>query len=273
MKYRTDEYSRRASLWPFRALFSLAFLAGIAGTGFGFLDEGDLAVGVFIGFWVAFGTLLVGVIPAAVIALLDAALIGPRPVRRIPWRHQVQVRAYSLAGAGVGLAVGTAYGFTYHHAFAPRTAISSLLLTGAVAGTTTGLLAGRLCGLTLGVPRDRSSRVVRTGIIWGLAVAAISYVAFMIVAEANATLMPGALLALIGAGVVPQVVTTRPVDLGAIPPPRFPDLSRIPPPLAPTPATPHPSPGPHSPEGGPGEGEGSTAQPMSDLEPLEVVNG
>lgn len=272
-----DEYPRRASLWPFRTLRSLAFLAGIAGAGFGILDAADLAVGLLIGGWVAFATVLVGIIPAAVIALLDAALIGPRPVRRVRWRHQSQVRGYSLAGAAVGLAVGAAFGFTYHHAFFPTTDIGSLLFTGAVAGTTTGLIAGRICGLTLGSPGTQSSRIVRTAIIWGLAVAGISYVAYQILHDGNTTLLPGALLALIGAAVVPQLAASRPIDLSTIPPPRAVDLSRIPPPPGPAAAAPHPSPGPHSPEGGPGEGErGATGrprlvQPMSDLEPLEVV--
>lgn len=265
------------SLWPFYALRLLTVWGAILGAGLG-------AYAALLGFSISFLILMsllgagvvvaVGLIPALAIALLHALFIGdpshPRPSRlnrrtKPPGRQPLL--EWGIAGALAGAAVCTGYAFVYFNAFDPSGSLGSRLGAGMVGGTAAGAAAGWLTalGLNLSEPFLRTTRltarVKRGALLWATSVLGLGIVMSSLAqASLQETLLPAVLLALLGAGVIPQIATTPPVDLARIPPPSAPPPSSRgsaepqPGPAGGGPIPPVPSPYPMCPEGGRGEG-------------------
>lgn len=265
------------SLWPFYALRSLVLWAAIIGATFGGIYAvfgGPAGLLVVAPLFTAFVVFSFGLLPAILLALLDAAFVGRRgrPLNRYEvggrrGRGKTQsVVDWALGGAVVSAAVLAGYAVVYLNAFSPRSGLGDLLGFGLTAGTAIGLTVGWLTAVNLNAAdsllpsRSLAQTIKRGGFVWMTGVAGIGIAAYLFYEPSlEKTLLPAALLALLGAGVVPQLVATAPTDLTQIPPPSAPDEASIPT---------APSPGPTNPEGGSGEGargDWRTAAPPQSL--------
>lgn len=245
-------------LWPFHAYWLLvrvipaavaiwlayAFVLGVVP-----FSPGGL---VFVVVYTALAVALIGVLPAALLSLLDLLLVDRperRPAKFDSKRHHTGHQSYAIwaaSGAAVGALFAIAYGYVYLNAFAIQSDLMQLLETSLLRSTVGGAGAGALAAV--GVNRLSGARLNasalqyqhRAAAVWAAAVIALStHIHFGVDPTIERTFLPGALLAVIGAIVVPQLATTPPADVALIPPPRFPTA---------------PSPDPLDPEGGSGEG-------------------
>ena len=280
-------------LWPFAAWRMLVTWAAvvIAGTlGAAFVAGEDLSpLGVVL--VTPIYVLLLAfylLIPAALITLFDLALVD-RPRHR-PKKFNIRPRrtdrqqftAWAGWAATVSTIFGLGYLFVYLNAFAPAQSYLRLiemnLLRFAVGGAGAGLIVAWLLNTTHDrVPAQETADHLRRGaFMWAATVIGFAAVAiFYTDSTLEQTLLPGALLAVIGAAVIPQLAVTPPMDLSQNPPPEIPSA---------------PSPGPtQDPEGGAGEGargdwrtapppkfppsQTTRSNPDSITTTMEVVNG
>ncbi len=245
-------------LWPFAAWRMLVAWAaiGIGGAALAAYVAGvdDLnpigasLVALIYSVWIGFFLL----IPATVLTLLDAALMR-RPNHR-PAKFDARARRFdrqnlaSWAGyAGlVGTVFGVAYLFVYLNAFAIDQSYLRLLrdnlLRFAIGGAGAGVVVARI----MNAIHDRSpagslnDQLRRAAVLWGATVIGFATALLYFADSAlERSIIPGALLAVIGAAVIPQLAVTPPMDLSQIPPPQLPSA---------------PSPGSEDPEGGTGGG-------------------
>jgi len=248
-------------LWPFaawRMLVAWAAVGIVGALGAAYVGGADLNplaaafVGLIYAIWVAFYLL----IPAAVLAIFDLVIVR-RPQHR-PAKYNANPRrvdrqsftAWAGYAATLSTLFGVAYLFVYLNAFAPHRSFQRLLedhlLRFAIGGAGAGLgVAWFLNVLHNRIPTSTVADHLRRGaFLWSVTVAGF---ATIVLVAANATIettvLPGAMLAVIGAAVIPQLAVTPPTDLSQIPPPQLPDS---------TPSA--PSSGPSVPEGGSGEG-------------------
>jgi hypothetical protein len=243
-----------ASLWPFYALRRITFWAGLLGAGYGALlalmANAPAAVPI-LGVGAALATFALGLIPAAALSILDAVFVGPRrlrgsyPAPSVARSHQSPLR-WTVAGGATGAAVGLGYAVVYLNAFNPASDTARLFATSITVALGAGLVAGLLTAIKLNavdhyVPATGLTLVLKRGsLLWAITVAGMAVLGLAAHSPSlERTLLPAAILAAIGAGVVPQLaadIATRSSN-GSIE--EFPIA---------------PSPRPINPEGGLGEG-------------------
>lgn len=268
---------RHPSLWPVFALRSLVLWAAIVGLSFAAIYAifgGPAPLLILAPVWAGLVVLALGVIPAAILAILDAAFVGRRhrsTRRHAEATHDHTPRAQSLtewalAGAAIAAAVLAGYAVVYANIGRRDATLDELVGFSLSVGTITGLVAGWLTALILEaahsvVPALTLTATVKRGAaIWMGVIGGFAAAASVLHAPAlHETLLPAALVALIGGGVLPQVVARRPLN------------STIP-------TAPPPSPQiPESGSGGGARGEWRSAPPprvrQTTSTTTEVVNG
>ena len=270
-----------SSLWPFYALRRLTFWTGLVGSGIGILWSfvaGAPAATSLVGLYAALMLLNFGLIPAAILATLDVMFVRPRRLRGLPStlaarRRVVQpLTHWAAVGGVVGGLTAVGYGIVYLNAFAPSAGFDDLLPTALLQGVAVGLAAGWLTAGKLNLvesylPALTLSQIHKRGaLLWALTVAGFGALAYFLINPTyQAAVVPAALLALTGAGIVPLHAANPPLRLAQLPPPTSPIA---------------PSPGPAIPEGGPGEGAKGVRHPDSGPagstpinQPKEVLSG
>lgn len=257
------------SMWPFYALRRLAVWMTWLGAGLGaivFVYGANPVVIAYAALWAGLGTLAIGMLPAVLASLLDLVFVGRR--RRHPYSvapraerpGRQQVARWAVVGGWVGAAVGAGYAFVYINAFVPGASLDSTFTGSLAVGIGVGVAAGSLAAIKVNVADSYSPAVALTDVLkrgaffWTGNAVGFGVVGYLVAGSYQATLMPAVLVAAIGAGVVPQLAATPPIDLRMIPPPILPE------PASPTSPT-APSPGPNNPEGG--LGRGSQGDPPS----------
>ncbi|MDH3538962.1 MAG: hypothetical protein OEP52_03115 [Acidimicrobiia bacterium] len=293
------------SLWPFYLLRRMTLWAALLGGGVGAvvsLVGGSPVIMLTAAMWAAFVVLSLGLIPAALLTLLDVAFAGRRRRHR---RYEVRpsdvrpgaqgLGSWTITGGWVGAMIGAGYAMVYLNAFAPNARFDDVLSISIITGIGAGATTGALSAIKLNIvdhysPADTLTQVLKRGaFLWATAGVGLGVGAYVLqtlsvwdlIPTYETSLLPAALLAAMGAGVVPQLAATAPIDPATIPPPT---------PSFEDPVPTAPSPGPSNPEGGSGEGAlgawttapppqipqnqqaRSSADPI-DMMPMEVANG
>ncbi len=256
-----------ASLWPFYALRRLTFWAGVLGAGYGallaLLADAPAAVPL-LGLGAAVAVFALGLIPAVALSVLDTVFVRPRRLRgSLPARSRTGSRRQSLlhwavAGGATGAAVGLGYAVVYLNAFAPTVAIDRLLATSVNVAMGAGLATGLLTAIKLDtidyyLPATGLTPVLKRGaFLWATTVAGTGVLGFVVQRSSyEKTLLPAAILAIVGAGVVPQLAASPATRLISDSSGQFPIA---------------PSPRPIDPEGGQGEGAKGAPKPAGERE-------
>lgn len=258
---RRAYYGVSPHMWPFYLwwwLIKWSMLSAVAVIGF-FYVAGDipfeLSGFVIFAYSIGVGAALFGLVPAALLTLLDVLLVR-RPSHRpanfdppVP-RYDRQHRAtWMVTGAITGAGFALGYSVVYLNAFAPQASLRDLVFESifrlAIGGAATAWLTAAIIDAVhrIAPARAPEQQMGRGAVIWVLLVLTFGLLAFATVMPTlELTVLPAGLLAFVGAVVIPQVATTPPVDLRTTPPPAM--------------AVPAPSSRLVVPEGGAGEGAG-----------------
>ncbi|NND02874.1 MAG: hypothetical protein HKN91_08805, partial [Acidimicrobiia bacterium] len=238
-------------LWPFAAWRMLVTwaaigMAGALGAAYvggtsGLEPVGVVLVTPILVAWIAFFLL----VPAVVLTILDLLLVR-RPIHR-PAKFNARPRRsdrQSLTSwAGYAATLSTVFGiaflFVYLNAFAVDRGFAELLDRHLLRFSVGGAGAGVTAAWTLNLfhdlaPASTFNQQLRRGAFsWASLVTGFAAVA-LIATETTleASVLPGVMLAVIGAAVIPQLAVTPPTDLSQIPPPPVPSPTR---PVAPSP--------------------------------------